>query len=81
MLVADLGGGRLVPARLELAYESSLVIPAGAFEAWVIHAESGGTHRWLWVDKASGVVVRTETLAPHMPGMLVERTLSAAPPR
>ena len=70
MMVADLGGGRLVPVRLEVAYESSLTIASGTFAVWVVHVASGATNRWLWIDKASGVVVRTETLAPHMPGML-----------
>lgn len=79
MLVADLGGGRLVPIRLELAYEASATIPAGTFETWVVHAASGGTNRWFWIDKRSGVVIRVETLSPHMPGMLVERILSHAP--
>lgn len=81
MLVADLGGGRLVPVRLSLAYETSLTIPAGTFDVWVVHASSAGTDRWFWVDKGSGVVVRTETLSPHMPGMLVERILSQPPGR
>lgn len=79
MLVADLGGGRLVPITLTLAYETTLQLAAGRFDVRVVHVDAGGTHRWIWIDKATGVVVRTETLSPHMPGMLVERILTHPP--
>ncbi|MBA3891590.1 MAG: hypothetical protein H0X64_13780 [Gemmatimonadaceae bacterium] len=79
MLVADLGGARLVPVTLAMAHETEVEVPAGTFDAWVVHVGTAGTDRWIWIDKRTQVVVKTETRAPHMRGMLVERVLTHQP--
>jgi hypothetical protein len=76
MLVADLGGARVVPVQLAVEREAQLELPVGTFDVWVVRVTTEGGVRVLWVDKPTQVVVRAATLAPHMPGMVVERILS-----
>lgn len=76
MLVADLGGARVVPLQAAVEREAQLELPVGTFDVWVVRVTTEGAVRLLWVDKPTRVVVRAATLAPHMPGMVVERILS-----
>jgi hypothetical protein len=77
MLVADLGGARIVPLHLAVERDEVVDVPAGRFDAWVVTASAGGSGRTIWVDKRSGVVVKTLESPPYMPGMTVERSLAA----
>lgn len=79
MAVVDLGGPRLLGLRLQVEREERVEVPAGQFDVWAVTARSGTAEKWLWVDKRSGIVVRTAQSPASMPGMILERVLAREP--
>lgn len=79
MILIDLDTARTMPVQLTVEREEQAETAAGAFDAWVVSVRAGNARRLLWIDKATGVVVRTSDTPRHMPGMVVERVLLHAP--
>lgn len=79
MIVVDLDTARTFTLQLTVEREEQVEIPAGIFDAWVVSARAGHARRSFWIDKVTGVVLRTSETPRHMPGLIVERVLLHAP--
>lgn len=75
LLVADLTGTRLVPARLTVGREEDVTVPAGTFPSWVVSLRTDSTEKWYWVSKEHRIVVRSSQTLSQLNGAVLDRVL------
>jgi hypothetical protein len=75
LLVADLTGTRLVPARLMVEREEEVTVPAGTFQSWVVSLRTGHGDKWLWVSKEHRIVVKSSQTLTQLNGAVLDRAL------
>jgi hypothetical protein len=78
LLVADLTGTRLVPARLAVEREEEVTVPAGTFPTWVVSLRTDSVEKLVWVSKEDRMVVRSSQRLPQMGGAVLDRALTRA---
>lgn len=75
LLVADLTGTRLLPARLMVEREEEVTVPAGTFQSWVVALRTGNGDKWLWVSKEHRIVVKSSQTLTQLNGAVLDRAL------
>jgi hypothetical protein len=78
LLVADLTGTRLMPARLAVEREEEVTVPAGTFPTWVVSLRADSVEKLVWVSKEDRMVVRSSQRLPQMGGAVLDRALTRA---
>ena len=76
LLVAELGGTRLVAARLMAEREEEAIVPAGTFPSWVISLRTGNGEKLLWVSKEYRIVVKSSQTLSQLNGAVLDRSLT-----
>lgn len=60
-------GTALAPATFRVMAADSVTVPAGTFAVWKLVGTAGGAEQWLWLDRASGRLVRSQMSPPLSP--------------
>jgi hypothetical protein len=76
LLVADLSGTRLLPARLSVEREEEVTVPAGTFPTWVVSLRTDSAQKWLWVSKDERIVVKSSQPLVQLGGAVLDRALT-----
>lgn len=80
MIVVDVGGAAVVPARLYVEGEEWVSVPAGLFDAWLVVLQTERAEGRFWVRKDSQMVVKSRQILPQLNGAVLERVLLATAP-
>ncbi len=73
-------GTSLVPATIRILAADSVTVPAGSFAVWKAVVTTGGVEQWLWLDRTSGRLVRSEMKPPQASDVVYVTELTAAAP-
>jgi hypothetical protein len=76
LLVVELTGTRLVPARLTLDREEEVSVPAGTFQSWVVSVRTENAEKWVWVSKEQRIVVKSSQTIAQLGGAVLDRVLT-----
>lgn len=74
-------GTSLVPATIRVLAADSVTVPAGTFAVWKAVVTAGGAEQWLWLDRASGRLVRSEMKPPQSSDVVYVTELTNAAPK
>ncbi|MHB1224352.1 MAG: hypothetical protein ACYC2G_09965 [Gemmatimonadaceae bacterium] len=73
-------GTVLAPATFRVMAADSVTVPAGTFAVWKLVVTAGGAEQWLWLDRSSGRLVRSQMSPPLAPDVTyVTELVEAAP--
>lgn len=64
----DLMAQRPQALTIEVAGSEAVTVPAGTFEAWIVRFSEGDGGGTFWVDRETGLVVRSERRVPPQAG-------------
>lgn len=79
VLVVDVGGAAVLPAKLTVTGEERIVVVAGVYDAWVVELETERGSATYWVRKDDPVVLRSDQRLPQLGGAILRRELVRAP--
>ena len=74
-LVVSPVGTAVLPITLTVVGEETVTVPAGTFPAWVVEISTTETAQHLWLDRATGRLLRARNPAPGMPDVVYETVL------
>ena len=75
LLVADLTGTRLIPAKVLVEREEEIDVPAGTFASWVVSVRTENGEKLLWVSKDQRIVVKSSQMLAQLHGAVLDRVL------
>lgn len=73
-------GTALAPATFRVLAADSVTVPAGTFAVWRLIVTAGGAEQWLWLDRATGRLVRSQMSPPLSPDVTYVTELVEVPP-
>lgn len=73
-------GSALVPLTLTVRDTATVTVPAGVFTTWVVEVTAAEVAQRLWVDQATGRVVRSLSMPPAGRDVVYESVLTAVAP-
>lgn len=73
-------GTSLAPATIRILAADSVTVPAGTFAVWKAVVTTGGAEQWLWLDRASGRLVRSEMKPPQASDVVYVTELTSSAP-
>jgi len=79
VLVVDVGGAAVLPAKLTVTGEERIVVVAGVYDAWVVELETERGSATYWVRKDGPVVLRSDQRLPQLGGAILRRELVRTP--
>jgi hypothetical protein len=79
VLVVDVGGAAVLPAKLTVTGEERIVVVAGVYDAWVVDLETERGSATYWVRKDDPVVLRSDQRLPQLGGAILRRELVRTP--
>ncbi len=74
-------GTSLAPATIRILAADSVTVPAGTFAVWKAVVTAGGAEQWLWLDRATGRLVRSEMKPPQSSDIVYVTELTGAAPK
>ncbi|HEY0971186.1 MAG TPA: hypothetical protein VGE02_09485 [Gemmatimonadales bacterium] len=74
-LVVSPVGTAVLPITIRVVGEETVTVPAGTFPTWIVEIVTSEVAQRLWVDRATGRLVRARSEAPGMAGVTYETVL------
>lgn len=73
-------GTALAPATFRVLAADSVTVPAGRFAVWTVIVTAGGMEQWLWLDRATGRLVKSQMSPPLSTDVVYVTELVGAAP-